>query len=145
MGTSITRASARTDFFHRGIAFGIPGEQVDGMDVAAVHEAALAAADHARSGQGPIILEMLTYRYRGHSMSDPAKYRSKEEVDRMRTEHDPIDHLRQRILGEGIAGEGELRDIEKRVREIVAEAAQFAQDCPEPDPSELWTDVLAEA
>jgi pyruvate dehydrogenase E1 component alpha subunit len=145
MGTSITRASARTDLFHRGIAFGIPGEQVDGMDVAAVYEAALAATEHARSGQGPIILEMLTYRYRGHSMSDPAKYRTKEEVDKMRAEHDPIDHLRQRILDERVADEGELRDIEKRVREIVAEAAQYAQDCPEPDPRELWTDVLAEA
>src|SRR5271168_4082831 len=93
MGTSISRASARTDLFHRGIAYGIPGEQVDGMDVAAVFEAAQAATEHARSGQGPIILEMLTYRYRGHSMSDPAKYRTKEEVDRMRAEHDPIDHL----------------------------------------------------
>ncbi len=97
MGTSVTRASARTDLFHRGMAYGIPGEQVDGMDVVAVHEAALAAAEHARSGEGPIILEMLTYRYRGHSMSDPAKYRTKEEVDRMRTEHDPIAQLRQRL------------------------------------------------
>jgi pyruvate dehydrogenase E1 component alpha subunit len=145
MGTSVTRASARTDLFHRGTAYGIPGEQVDGMDVVAVYEAALAAAEHTRSGQGPIILEMLTYRYRGHSMSDPAKYRSKEEVDRMRTEHDPISHLRQRLLDERVAGEDELKDVERRVREIVAEAAQFAQDCPEPDPSELWTDVLADA
>ena len=91
MGTSVSRASARTDLFHRGVAYGIPGEQVDGMDVVAVYEAGLAAAEHARSGQGPIILEMLTYRYRGHSMSDPAKYRTKDEVNRMRTEHDPID------------------------------------------------------
>ena len=145
MGTSISRASARTDLFHRGIGFGIPGEQVDGMDVAAVYDAAQSAAEHARSGQGPIILEMLTYRYRGHSMSDPAKYRTKEEVDKMRSEHDPIDHLRQRLLNAGMAGEAELKDIERRVRETVAEAAQFAQDCPEPDPAELWTDVLAEA
>jgi len=145
MGTSITRASARTDLYHRGVSYGIPGEQVDGMDVVAVHEAGIAAAEHARSGQGPIIVEMLTYRYRGHSMSDPAKYRSKEEVDRMRTEHDPISHLRQRLLDERVAGEDELKDIEKRAREIVAEAVQFAQDCPEPDPSELWTDVLADA
>src|SRR5881394_706237 len=94
MGTSVSRASARTDLYHRGVAYGIPGEQVDGMDVVAVHEAGLVAVEHARKGQGPIILEMLTYRYRGHSMSDPAKYRSKDEVNRMRTEHDPIDHLR---------------------------------------------------
>jgi pyruvate dehydrogenase E1 component alpha subunit len=145
MGTSVSRASARTDLYHRGMAYGIPGEQVDGMDVAAVHEAGRAAAEHARSGQGPIILEMLTYRYRGHSMSDPAKYRTKDEVDRMRTEHDPIDHLRQRLIVDHQADETELRQIERRARDIVAEAVQYAQDCPEPDPSELWTDVLAEA
>ena len=145
MGTSVTRASARTDLFHRGVAYGIPGEQVDGMDVVAVHEAGLAAIEHARSGQGPIIVEMLTYRYRGHSMSDPAKYRSKEEVDRMRTEHDPISHLRQRLIDEHDADENELKQIERRARDTVLEAAQFAQDCPEPDPSELWTDVLVEA
>ncbi len=145
MGTSIARASARIDLFHRGIPYGIPGEQVDGMDVVAVHEAGLAAAEHARSGQGPIILEMLTYRYRGHSMSDPAKYRSKEEVDRMRTEHDPIAHLRQRLIEEHQADDDELKRIERRARDIVVEAAQFAQECPEPDPSELWTDVLVEA
>jgi pyruvate dehydrogenase E1 component alpha subunit len=145
MGTSITRASARTDLFHRGIAYGIPGEQVDGMDVVAVYEAALKAAEHARSGKGPMILEMLTYRYRGHSMSDPAKYRSKEEVDKMRTEHDPISHLRQRLIDEHGANDDELKKLERRTRDIVAEAAQFAQECPEPDPSELWTDVLAEA
>jgi pyruvate dehydrogenase E1 component alpha subunit len=145
MGTSVSRASARTDLFHRGIAYGIPGEQVDGMDVVAVHQAGLAAAEHARSGEGPIILEMSTYRYRGHSMSDPAKYRSREEVSRMRSEHDPLDHLRQRLLDEHEADEDALKQIEKRARDIVAEAAQFAQDCPEPDPSELWTDVLAEA
>jgi pyruvate dehydrogenase E1 component alpha subunit len=145
MGTSINRASARIDLFHRGVPYGIPGEQVDGMDVVAVHQAALQAAEHARSGRGPIILEMLTYRYRGHSMSDPAKYRTKEEVDRMRTEHDPISHLRQRLVEEYRVNENELKDIEKRARDRVMEAAQFAQECPEPDPSELWTDVLAEA
>jgi pyruvate dehydrogenase E1 component alpha subunit len=145
MGTSVSRASARTDLFHRGVAYGITGEQVDGMDVVAVHEAGLTAAEHARSGQGPVILEMLTYRYRGHSMSDPAKYRSKEEVDRMRTEHDPITHLRQRLIDEHDADENQLKQMEKRARDIVLEAAQYAQDCPEPDPSELWTDVLVEA
>jgi pyruvate dehydrogenase E1 component alpha subunit len=145
MGTSVTRASARTDLYHRGVSYGIPGEQVDGMDVVAVHEAGLGAIKRARAGQGPVILEMLTYRYRGHSMSDPAKYRSKDEVNRMRTEHDPIDHLRQRLLDEHGASEDELKEMERKTRELVAEAAQFAQDCPEPDPAELWTDVLAAA
>src|SRR5260370_21230513 len=98
MGTAVDRASARTDLFHRGTAYGIPGEQVDGMNVLAVHEAGLAATEHARSGQGPIILEMMTYRYRGHSMSDPAKYRTREEVNKVRAEHDPIDQARQRLL-----------------------------------------------
>ncbi len=145
MGTSVDRASARTDLYHRGTAYGIPGEQVDGMDVVAVHHAGIAAAEHVRSGEGPIILEMLTYRYRGHSMSDPAKYRTRDEVNRVRSEHDPIDHLRQRLIDGGVATEAALREVEKKVRDIVAEAAQFAQDCPEPDADELWTDVLAEA
>src|SRR6266566_4257896 len=144
MGTSIDRASARTDLFHRGMAYGIPGEQVDGMNVLAVYEAGLAAAEHARSGQGPIILEMMTYRYRGHSMSDPAKYRTRDEVNRMRTEHDPIEHLRHRLLEDGTS-DAQLKEIEGRVRDVVTEAAQFAQDSPEPDPAELWTDVFAEA
>jgi len=144
MGTSIDRASARTDFFHRGMAYGIPGEQVDGMNVLAVHETGLAATEHARSGQGPIILEMMTYRYRGHSMSDPAKYRTREEVNRVRAEHDPIDQTRQRLLDGGTT-EAALKEIDGAVRGLVAEAAQFAQDCPEPDPAELWTDVWAEA
>ena len=144
MGTSIDRASARTDFFHRGMAYGIQGEQVDGMNVLAVHEAGLAATEHARSGQGPIILEMMTYRYRGHSMSDPAKYRTREEVNRVRAEHDPIDQARQRLFDGGTT-EAALKEIDGAVRGLVAEAAQFAQDCPEPDPAELWTDVWAEA
>src|SRR5215467_159768 len=144
MGTSVTRASARTDLYHRGVSYGIPGEQVDGMDVGAVYEAAQAATEHARSGQGPIILEMLTYRYRGHSMSDPAKYRTKEEVDRMRSEHDPIDQARRRLL-EGGTDEAVLKEIDNEVRKRVVAAAQFAQDCPEPDPAELWTDVMTEA
>src|SRR5256886_2751163 len=144
MGTSIDRASARTDLFHRGMAYGIPGEQVDGMNVLAVHEAGLAGAEHARSGQGPIILEMMTYRYRGHSMSDPAKYRTREEVNRVRAEHDPIDQARQRLLDGGTA-EAALKEIDAAVRAVVAGAAQFAQDCPEPGPAEVWTDVWAEA
>jgi pyruvate dehydrogenase E1 component alpha subunit len=144
MGTAVDRASARTDLFHRGMAYGIPGEQVDGMNVLAVYEAGLAAAEHARSGQGPIILEMLTYRYRGHSMSDPAKYRTREEVDRMRSEHDPIEQARHRLL-EGGTTDAALKEIDSEVRGRVAAAAQFAQDCPEPDPAELWTDVLVDA
>jgi pyruvate dehydrogenase E1 component alpha subunit len=144
MGTSIDRATARTDLFHRGVPYGIPGEQVDGMNVLAVHEAGVAAAEHARSGHGPILLEMLTYRYRGHSMSDPAKYRTRDEVNRMRAEHDPIDQVRRRLI-EGGTPEVELKAIENEVRALVAEAAQFAQDSPEPDPAELWTDVLVEA
>jgi pyruvate dehydrogenase E1 component subunit alpha len=144
MGTSVDRASARTDLFHRGVAYGIDGEQVDGMDVLAVHEAGLAAAEHARSGKGPIILEMQTYRYRGHSMSDPAKYRTRDEVDRMRTEHDPIDQARHR-LSEGGTAEAALKAIDGEIRGLVSAAAQFAQDSPEPDPAELWTDVLADA
>jgi pyruvate dehydrogenase E1 component alpha subunit len=144
MGTSIDRASARTDLFHRGMAYGIPGEQVDGMNVLAVHESGLAAAEHARSGQGPLILEMMTYRYRGHSMSDPAKYRTRDEVNRMRAEHDPIEHAGHRLI-EGGVSEAQLKEVDREVREVVSEAAQFAQDSPEPDPAELWTDVLAEA
>jgi pyruvate dehydrogenase E1 component alpha subunit len=145
MGTSVDRASARTDLFHRGVAYGIPGEQVDGMDVVAIYKAGQKAIEHARSGEGPIILEMLTYRYRGHSMSDPAKYRTRDEVNKMRSEHDPIDHLRARLIENGVATEAALTTTERTVRDVVAEAAQFAQDCPEPDPAELWTDVLAEA
>src|SRR5881227_4189278 len=116
MGTSVDRASARTDLFHRGMAYGIPGEQVDGMNVLAVYEAGLAAAEHARSGQGPIILEMMTYRYRGHSMSDPAKYRTRDEVNKVRTEHDPIEQVRHRLLEEG-TNEAQLKQIDTEVRD----------------------------
>ncbi|MGH7065707.1 MAG: thiamine pyrophosphate-dependent enzyme, partial [Stellaceae bacterium] len=144
MGTSIDRATARTDLFHRGGAYGIPGEQVDGMNVLAVHEAGTAAVEHARSGHGPILLEMLTYRYRGHSMSDPAKYRTRDEVNKMRAEHDAIDQARRRLV-EGGTAEATLKTIDGEIRALVAEAAQFAQDSPEPDPAELWTDVLVEA
>src|SRR3954451_8761373 len=119
MGTSVSRASARTDLYHRGVAYGIPGEQVDGMDVVAVYEAGLAACEHARSGNGPIILEMLTYRYRGHSMSDPAKYRTRDEVNKMRAEHDPIEQVRQRLLQDG-NDEAQLKQIDAEIREIVA-------------------------
>ena len=142
MGTSIERSSARTELHKRGEPFGIPGETVDGMDVLAVREATAHAAAHVRA-KGPYILEMMTYRYRGHSMSDPAKYRSKEEVSKMRQEHDPIDHLRERLLKAKIVDEADLKEIDRSTKEVIAEATEFAQSSPEPDPTELWTDVLA--
>ncbi|MFM2281265.1 MAG: hypothetical protein RLZZ444_3496 [Pseudomonadota bacterium] len=142
MGTAVNRASAQTDFSQRGASFGIPGIQVDGMDVRAVKAATDEAAEHARSGKGPIIMEMLTYRYRGHSMSDPAKYRSKDEVQKMRSEHDPIEQVRARILEKKWATEDDLKAIDKDVRDIVADSADFAQADREPDPSELYTDIL---
>ncbi len=142
MGTAVTRASAQTDFSKRGLSFNIPGEQVDGMDVRAVKAAGDRAAAFARAGNGPYILEMQTYRYRGHSMSDPAKYRSKEEVDEMRSDHDPIDMVRDRLLAKKWATEDELKKIDAELRALVAESAEFAAQDPEPDPSELWTDIL---
>ncbi|WP_332060407.1 pyruvate dehydrogenase (acetyl-transferring) E1 component subunit alpha [Bartonella sp. CB74] len=142
MGTSVARASAETDFSRRGLSFEIPGIIVDGMDVRAVKGAADEAISWARSGQGPIILDMQTYRYRGHSMSDPAKYRSKEEVQKIKNEHDPIDQVKSRILKQGFASEDDLKSIDKEVRAIVADAADFAQSDREPDVSELYTDIL---
>ncbi len=145
MGTSVERASARTDLHNRGHAFGIDGELVDGMDVLAVQGAAAKAVAAVRGGEGPRILEMQTYRYRGHSMSDPAKYRTKEEVQKVRTEHDPIESLKQRILDGGVADEATLKETDREVRGVVNDAAEFAQASPEPDPSELYTNVLIEA
>ena len=145
MGTSIDRSSSTTDLSQRGASFDIPGEQVDGMDVRAVKAAGDKAVQRARDGKGPYILEMLTYRYRGHSMSDPAKYRSKEEVQKMRTEHDPIEQVRVRMLDKGLASEDELKQIDKDVRAIVNESAEFAQNAPEPDASKLYTDILKES
>ena len=144
MGTSVARASAEIELFKRGISFEIEGEEVDGMDVYAVKAAGEKAVKYARSGKGPYILEMKTYRYRGHSMSDPAKYRKREEVDDIRTHHDPIDGLKGIMLDQEIATEEELKEIDKEIKEIVKEAADFSLDSPEPDPSELWTDVLRE-
>ncbi|PLW77574.1 pyruvate dehydrogenase (acetyl-transferring) E1 component subunit alpha [Cohaesibacter celericrescens] len=141
MGTSIERSSSNTDLSQRGASFGIPGEQVDGMDVRAVLAAAERSIEWARAGKGPYILEMLTYRYRGHSMSDPAKYRSKEEVQKMRNEHDPIEQVRQRLIEGGMASEDELKAIDKSIRSVVSEAAEYAQSNPEPDAAELWTDI----
>jgi len=145
MGTSVARASARQDLHLRGEAYGIPGAEVDGMDVLAVHAAADKAAAFVRSGKGPYILEMMTYRYRGHSMSDPAKYRSREEVAKVRQEHDPIDHLRLRILDEGHADEAGLKNIDREIKDVILAATDFAQASPEPDAAELYTDILAEA
>ena len=144
MGTSVARASAETELFKRGISFEIEGEEVDGMDVYAVKEAGEKAVKYARSGKGPYILEMKTYRYRGHSMSDPAKYRKREEVDDIRTHHDPIDGLKVSILDAEFATEDELKALDKEIKDIVKEAADFSLDSPEPDEAELWTDVLRE-
>ncbi|MDP1730081.1 MAG: pyruvate dehydrogenase (acetyl-transferring) E1 component subunit alpha [Devosia sp.] len=145
MGTSVERSSATTDFSQRGLSFGIPGEQVDGMDVRLVRDAAARAIEHARSGKGPYILEMMTYRYRGHSMSDPAKYRSKDEVTTMRAERDPIEQVKNRILEKRYGTEESLKAIETEIRALVTAAADFATADPEPDASELWTDIYATA
>jgi pyruvate dehydrogenase E1 component alpha subunit len=145
MGTSIARSKAGTELNQRGEAFGIPGVVADGMDVVAMREAGEQVVDHARSGKGPILLEARTYRYRGHSMSDPAKYRTKEEVAKMRAERDPIEGVRTRIIEGGFADDAALKEIDRDVKAIVTEAAEFAQQSPEPDPSELLTDILADA
>jgi pyruvate dehydrogenase E1 component alpha subunit len=142
MGTSVERSSALRDFSKRGASFNIPGEKVDGMDVRAVYDAGMKAVEHARSGEGPFILEMQTYRYRGHSMSDPAKYRAKEEVEKMRTERDPIERVRNRILEGKLASEDEIKKVDAEIRAIVNESAEFATNDQEPDVSELYTDVL---
>ena len=144
MGTSIERSSSTTDLSQRGASFGIPGEQVDGMDVLAVRDAVKNAVERARSGEGPYILEVKTYRYRGHSMSDPAKYRAKEEVDEVKKTRDPIEHIKK-LLADAKATEDEIKAIDAEIKTIVAEAVQFAQESPEPDPSELYTDVYVEA
>ncbi len=144
MGTSIERASARTDLYNRGQAHGISGTQVDGMDVLAVKDAGAKVVARARAGKGPYILEMLTYRYRGHSMSDPAKYRDKEEVSKVRKESDPIDNQRDKLIEAKAADEGALKDIDKDIKAVVTAAAEFAQNSEEPDPAELYTDILVE-
>jgi pyruvate dehydrogenase E1 component alpha subunit len=145
MGTSIERSSSETRLHKRGASFRIPGEEVDGMDILAVREAARKAAEHARSGEGPYILEMKTYRYRGHSMSDPAKYRTRDEVDEVRKTRDPIDHVQELLAKNGWADEAALKEIDAEVKAIVADAAEFARTSPEPEPSELYTDVYLEA
>ena len=142
MGTSVARSSAQTDFSQRGASFNIPGMQVDGMDVRSVMAAGEHAVKWCREGNGPFILEMQTYRYRGHSMSDPAKYRTKDEVQKMRTERDPIEQVKARLIEKKWADEEELKAVDKDIRDIVGKAAEFAQNDPEPDPSELYTDIL---
>jgi pyruvate dehydrogenase E1 component alpha subunit len=142
MGTAVHRSSAQQDFSKRGTSFNIPGEQVDGMDVRAVKAAGDKAVAWCRAGNGPYILEMQTYRYRGHSMSDPAKYRTRDEVEKVRSEQDPIEQVRQRILKNKWAGEDELKQIDAKVRAVVNESAEFATNDPEPEPAELYTDIL---
>ncbi len=142
MGTAIERSSATTNLSQRGASFGIPGEQVDGMDVRAVKAAGEKAVKNARAGKGPMILEMLTYRYRGHSMSDPAKYRTREEVDKVRAETDPIEMVARRLVETKRASEEDLKRMDKEVRAVVNESAEFAQTDPEPDVRELYTDVV---
>jgi pyruvate dehydrogenase E1 component alpha subunit len=144
MGTAISRSSSETHLHRRGASFNIPGQEVDGMDVLAVRDAGLAAAEHARSGKGPFILEMKTYRYRGHSMSDPGKYRTREEIDEVRKTRDPIEHLQERLQAGGVADDAAMKAIDAEVRSVVADAAEFARAAPEPDPQELYTDVYTE-
>ncbi len=141
MGTSIERASASKDLSKNATPWGIPSRKVDGMDVAAVYQAAKEAMEHCRSGKGPFLLEMETYRYRGHSMSDPAKYRQRSEVDEMRQTRDPIESLKAEMIKQGI-DESFFKTVDHDVKAVVKDAAEFAETSPEPDASELWTDVL---
>jgi len=143
MGTSMKRSTKSTTLFGRGTAYGIPGEQVDGMDVLAVKAAGEKAVAHCRAGNGPYILEMMTYRYRGHSMSDPAKYRTREEVQKMKDEKDAIEHVRDLLVGGGLATDDELKVIDRDIKAIVNDSAEFAKASPEPDLSALWTDIYA--
>jgi len=145
MGTSQKRSTSSPDIYTRGQAFGIPGEAVDGMDVLAVKEAGDKAVAHCRSGAGPYILEIKTYRYRGHSMSDPAKYRTREEVQKMREEKDAIEHVRELLVSGGHATEEDLKAIDKEIKDVVNASAEFAKESPEPALEELWTDIIADA
>ena len=144
MGTSQQRSTSSAEIYERGQAFGIPGGAVDGMDVLAVKAAGQVAVNHCRSGKGPYILEIKTYRYRGHSMSDPAKYRTREEVQKVREEKDAIEHIRDLLLTGKHCGEDDLKKIDKEIKAIVSDSAEFAKESPEPVPEELWTDIYAE-
>ncbi len=143
MGTSVARSSALTDFSKRGVSFNIPGKQVDGMDVEAVAAAGGEAIEYCRAGKGPVILEMKTYRYRGHSMSDPAKYRSRDEVTEVREKRDPIEHFGKKLIERGVVSEDDLKMIDKEIKAVVATSAEFATESPEPGSAELYTDVVA--
>lgn len=143
MGTSVERSSAEGHFYKRGASFNIPGREVDGMDVEAVYAAGQEAVAWCRAGKGPIILELKTYRYRGHSMSDPAKYRTREEVQAVREKRDPIEHLAAKLIAEKIVTEDDLKAMDKETRQIVNTASEYATQSPEPAPEELYTDVLA--
>jgi pyruvate dehydrogenase E1 component alpha subunit len=142
MGTSIARSTADVQLYKRGAAYDIPGEQVDGMDVVAVHDAGKKAIAYVRSGKGPFLLEAKTYRYRGHSMSDPAKYRTREEVQEVREKRDPIDHFGQRLVQMGLANDEDLKALDKDVRAVIQHATEFATESAEPAPEELYTDIL---
>ncbi len=144
MGTSVKRSSAETEFHRRGTAFRIPGMEVGGMDVLEVRAAAEVAFAHVREGNGPVLMELNTYRYRGHSMSDPAKYRTREEVQGVREKSDPIELAKAELVCMGIA-EDRLKQIDKDIRSRVADAADFAESSPEPEQAELYTDVLVES
>ena len=141
MGTAVKRGSAETEFYRRGTAFRIPGMDVNGMDVLEVRQAAEVALEYVRAGNGPVLMELNTYRYRGHSMSDPAKYRSREEVTEVKEKRDPIDGCKAYLLKRGVT-EDKLKDIDKRIRAVVTTSADFAESSPEPDPAELYTDIL---
>ena len=143
MGTSLERASSSPALYTRGQAFNIPGEAVDGMNVLAVKEAGERAEKHCRSGKGPYILEMNTYRYRGHSMSDPAKYRTRDEVNKIKAERDPIDNLRSYLISNKISTDSELKDIDKQIKDAISDAANFAISSDIPDDNELWTDIYS--
>ncbi|WP_372604161.1 pyruvate dehydrogenase (acetyl-transferring) E1 component subunit alpha [Actibacterium sp.] len=145
MGTSVARSTKSPSLWERGAAYGISGEEVDGMDVLAVKEASEKATAHCRAGKGPYILEIKTYRYRGHSMSDPAKYRTREEVQKMREERDPIEHVRALLLQGDHATDDDLKQIDKEIKAVVNASAEFAKNSPEPDLAELWTDIYAES
>jgi pyruvate dehydrogenase E1 component alpha subunit len=144
MGTSVNRASSEDQLYRRGESFRIPGIQVDGMDVLAVRGATEEALAWVQSGKGPILLEMKTYRYRGHSMSDPAKYRSREEVQAVREKSDPIEGVKKYLEEAGIP-DADLKAIDQEIKKIVSEAADFSESSPEPEPAELYTDVLVES
>jgi pyruvate dehydrogenase E1 component alpha subunit len=145
MGTSVARASASTDLASRGQPYNVKTMTVDGMDVIAMREAGMEAVEHMRAGNGPVLMEAKTYRYRGHSMSDPAKYRTKEELQKMRVDHDPIEQLRQVLINNKLMDDEAFKALDKEIKEVVIDAADFAQTSPQPDPSELWTDIIIAA